>query len=121
MEEYAKGCFDGIEPEQVLDIDCELDNKDLTLNFAEELCYLEPYGVSNPTPVFAMRNAVISDITPVGMNRHLKLSVTKNESVFVAMLFSTTPQEFPLSVGEEVDFAFNLDINEFKNTIKNVH
>lgn len=119
MEEYAKTCFAGMEPEHILDIDCELDNKDLTLNFAEELCYLEPYGVSNPTPMFAMRNAIISDIVPVGMNRHLKLTINKNESSFVAMLFSTTPQEFGLSVGDEVDFAFTLDINEF-NGVSNL-
>jgi len=113
MEEYAKKCFDGIDAEQVLTIDCELESKDISINFAEELCLLEPYGVSNPTPVFSLRNAVISDITPVGLNRHLKLSIVKDNQVFVAMLFSTTPQEFGLSVGDEVDLAFCLDVNEF--------
>ena len=113
MNEYAKSCFDGSEPENTLDIECELEPSDISLNFAEELCILEPYGVSNPTPVFAMRNAIVSDITPVGMNRHLKLSISKDGYTFTAMLFSTTPKEFALSVGDEVDFAFNLDVNEF--------
>ncbi len=113
MEEYAKKCFEGIESEQILSIDCELDSQDINIKFAEELCLLEPYGVSNPTPVFSLRNAVISDITPVGLNRHLKLSIAKNNELFVAMLFSTTPQEFGLSVGDEVDLAFCLDVNEF--------
>ena len=63
--------------------------------------------------MFALRNALISDITPVGLNRHLKLSVAKDGYVFTAMLFSTTPQEFSFSAGDEVDIAFNLDINEF--------
>ena len=116
MEEYARKCFDGTESEQTLDVDCELEGRDVSLSLAEELCYLEPYGVSNPTPVFAMRNAIISDITPVGMNRHLKLSLVKDESAFTAMLFSTTPQEFNLSIGDEIDFAFNLDVNEFNGT-----
>ena len=113
MSEYAKKCFDGTEIEHVLEIDCELEEKDINLKFAEELCNLEPYGVSNPTPVFAMRNAIIGEITPVGMNRHLKLNLLKNDSSFTAMMFSTTPQEFPMSVGDEIDFAFTLDINEF--------
>lgn len=113
MSEYAKKCFAGAEPEHIIDIDCELESEDVNLSLASELCYLEPYGVSNPTPVFAMRNAIISDITPVGLNRHLKLTLVKGNSVFTAMLFSTTPQEFFLSVGDEVDFAFNLDVNEF--------
>ncbi len=119
MEEYAKNCFDGACPEHVLDIDCVLDSKDVNISLAQELCYLEPYGVANPTPVFALRNAVISDVTPVGMNRHLKISLVKDNYVFVAMLFSTTPQEFGLSEGDEVDFAFNLDINEF-NGVSNI-
>ena len=113
ISEYAKKCFDGSEPERVLDIDCELDEDDVCLSFAEELCCLEPYGVSNPTPVFIVRNAVIGEITPVGMNRHLKLNLVKNNSSFTAMLFSTTPQEFSMCVGDEIDFAFNLDTNEF--------
>ena len=113
MEAYAKKCFAGAEPEQILEIDCELDTKDISISFAEELCCLEPYGVSNPTPIFALRNALLSDITPVGLNKHLKLSIVKDGFVFTAMLFSTTPQEFNLSVGDEVDIAFNLDINEF--------
>ena len=119
MEEYARNCFDGACPEHVLEIDYELMAGDININLAQELSYLEPYGVANPTPVFALRNAIISDITPVGMNRHLKISLVKDNCVFVAMLFSTTPQEFGLSEGDEVDFAFNLDINEF-NGVSNV-
>ena len=113
MEEYAKKSFDGTEPEHVLEIDCELETNEVNLDFAQELCMLEPYGVSNPTPVFAIRNAVIDEITPVGMNRHLKLTLKKDGASFVAMMFSTTLAEFPLSVGDEVDFAFNIDVNEF--------
>ena len=113
IAEYAKKSFAGADTETVLEIDCELEGKDINLDLATELCYLEPCGTSNPTPVFAMRNAVINDITPVGMNRHLKLNVVKDNKSFNAMLFSVTPQEFNLSIGDEVDIAFNLDINEF--------
>lgn len=113
MESYARECFAGAEPEHILNIDCELEASEITIDLAEELCCLEPYGVSNSTPLFALRNAVISDITPVGMNRHLKLTIVKDKYVFTAMMFSTTPEEFGLPVGDEVDLAFNLDVNEF--------
>ena len=113
MEEYAKKCFDGSDPEMNLEIDCELEPSMLTLKLAEEISALEPYGVSNPTPVFALRNMVISDIIPVGMNRHLKLTLVKDTYIFNAMLFSTSPQEFTLNENDEVDLAFTLDINEF--------
>ncbi len=116
VNEYAKKCFDGAEPEHVLEIDCELGIENLTLGFAEELSLLGPYGVSNPTPLFVMRNITINDIIPVGMNRHLKLDLSKENFSFVAMMFSTTISEFPLSVGDEIDLAFNLDVNEFNGT-----
>ena len=113
MEQIARNSFDGAEPERLLDIDCEISVGDLTLDLAKEISCLEPYGISNPTPVFMVRNLVIKDIVPVGMNRHLRLSLTKGGCDLSAMLFSTTPQEFTLSRGDEVDVAFTLETNEF--------
>ncbi len=113
MEEYAKSCFAGAEPEHVLDIDCELEAQDITLDLANEISSLEPYGVSNPNPVFVLRNAILNDIIPVGMNRHLKLNLSKDNKQFSAMLFSTAPEEFLFTQGDEIDIAFNLETNEF--------
>ena len=116
IEEYAKKCFDGSKREQTLLIDAELECEDMTLDTANELCYLEPYGVSNPTPVFSLRNMIISDVSPVGMNRHLRITLQKSGYTFTSMLFSTSIQEFPYDIHDEVDIAFNLDINEFNGT-----
>ena len=63
-----------------------------------------------------VRNLTINDIVPVGMNRHLRLSLSKDDASISAMLFSVTPQEFILSRGDEVDVAFNLELNEFNGT-----
>ena len=100
METIAKKCFDGKEPEH-------------TLSLAKEISYLEPFGVANNNPVFVTKNVEIADITPTGMNRHLKLTLYKDKKQLTAMLFSTTPQEFAYSCGDEVDIAYNLEINEF--------
>lgn len=113
MEEYAKNCFNGAEPERSLVIDCEISADEATMEQARELMCLEPYGVSNPTPVFTMRNVIITDIVPIGLNRHLKLTISKESKQFTAMLFSVAPNEFQFDRGDEVDIAVNLDINEF--------
>lgn len=113
IEEYAKNCFAGSEPEQVLEIDRELSVKDINLEVAREIASLEPYGTSNPTPVFVFKNATLIDILPVGMNRHLKLTFLKDGKSIPAMLFSVAQQDFPFSRGDEVDLAFTLEINEF--------
>ena len=119
LNEYAKKCFDEHSCERLMDIDYVISAKEANLELASELSLLEPYGVSNPMPMFAMTNMIIEDIIPIGMNRHLKLTLSKNGISFTGMLFCVTPQEFAYEVYDEVDVAFNLEINEFMN-IKNV-
>ena len=119
MNEYASKCFKEHAPENNIDIDCLLNTSQATLKSASELSLLEPYGVSNPMPVFAMEDMIIEEIIPIGMNRHLKLMLSKDGVTYTAMLFCVSPQEFPYEIYDEVDVAFNLEINEFMNT-KNV-
>ena len=116
MSAYAKKCFNGAEPEHVLEIDRELSVSDISLDVAKEISCLEPYGISNPTPMFCMRNVTLIDILPIGMNRHLKLTFFKDNKSLPAILFSVTPQEFSMSRGDEVDIAFTLEVNEFNGT-----
>ena len=115
MTEYARASFNGEEPVGALDIDCVLDARDVSKELAMEITLLEPYGVSNLVPVFAMKDMIIEDIVPVGMNRHLKLILSKNGIRFTAMQFCVSSEEFPYEIGDEIDIAFNLEINEFMN------
>lgn len=117
LEQYASDCFKDTSREPVLEIDTELDADEITLALAKEISNLEPYGISNPTPVFATRNMTIEDIIPVGMNKHLKLILSKDGKQFSAMLFSVAPEEFWLDISDEVDVAFNLESNEFSGNI----
>ena len=116
IEKYAEECFKEQPPEHHLEIDCELEFNKLSTELVKEISVLEPYGVSNPTPVFYSNSLLITGITPVGMNRHLKLTLENGKRRITAMLFSTTPQEFPYTYGDEVDIAYNLEINEFNGT-----
>lgn len=117
LEKYASECFKNGENQRTLEIDAELSTSEISLDFASELSLLEPCGVENATPVFASKNMVIEDITPVGMNRHLRITLSKEGKIFSGMLFSVSPEEFWLNVGDEVDVAFNLETNEFLGNI----
>lgn len=117
LEEYAKECFKDSEPERLLEIDSELNSNQISLSLAQELTVLEPYGVSNPAPIFSCKNMVIEDIVPVGMNRHLRLILAKDGKQFSAMLFSVSPEEFWLNISDEVDIAFNVETNEFAGNV----
>ena len=117
IEEYAKECFKNCDIERTLDIDSEISAKQISLSLAQEITVLEPYGVSNPAPIFTCKNMIIEDVVPVGMNRHLRLTLSKDGRTFSAMLFSVSPDEFWLNIADEVDIAFNVEVNDFAGNL----
>ena len=64
-------------------VDAWVTPDDLTLDLAEWILRLEPFGEGNPEPVFGMRDAVLRDIHPLGADgRHLALKVGGMRSVW---------------------------------------
>ncbi len=117
LEDYAKNCLKSVDIEPVLDIDTELNESEITLDLAKEISLLEPFGIANSTPLFSATNMIIEDLIPVGMNKHLRIILSKSGKQFSAMLFSVSPEEFWLDIGNEVDVAFNLESNEFAGNV----
>lgn len=97
-------------------IDCELNTDDVTLELANQLYWLEPYGISNSVPVFIMRDLKIADIIPIGNNRHTKFNLMKDSKFFTAVYFGTIADDLNFVIGDYIDVVFNLDINDFQNT-----
>lgn len=110
VNEYAAR-FGKILPE--LRLDCKLNPAALSVDLAEELKVLEPFGVGNPVPLFGLFDLTISKISSVGSGRHLRIGFTKGETAFSAMLFGTTKNEFAYDVGDKVDIAVNIDTNVY--------
>ena len=64
-------------------VDAWVSPDDLTIELAEWITRLEPFGEGNPEPVFGMKNAVLRDIRPLGAEgRHLALAVNGMRSVW---------------------------------------
>ncbi|MBR5527537.1 MAG: single-stranded-DNA-specific exonuclease RecJ [Clostridia bacterium] len=116
INDYA---FDKITDEMrtpCLYADCEIEADEIDMEHAVEIGYLEPYGNGNPSPVFILKDAVIESVTPIGMNKHLKLVLQKDGKSFSALYFNKTPEEFEFLQNFTVDVAFNLEINEFRGS-----
>ena len=116
IEEYACEHFKNNPPQNTLNIDCQLDFNELTIGLVREISLLEPYGATNPQPVFVSRGVVVSSISPVGMNRHLRINLENSKKRLCAMYYSMTKEELELSYGDEVDVVYNLEINEYNGT-----
>lgn len=115
INDFARENFAEDTLDTSMSVDCEVGAGDITLAQASELYLLEPYGVSNPVPVFALRDAVINEITPIGGGRHTKMSVSKDGAFFTALCFGISPDSLDYLPGDIADFVFNMEINEFQN------
>ncbi len=99
--------------------DCEINMKDVTMELAQDLSLLEPYGVGNPSPTFIMRDVIVHRVMSIGGGKHTKLLLSKDGISLYAMYFGMSASVLGFDVGDSIDILFNVDINEFRN-IKSV-
>lgn len=99
-----------------LDIDlCVDDPSLLTLECVEDLERMEPCGTGNQRPRLCLLGAVLTELTPIGGGRHLRLQLEKRDKTFEAVFFHQTAESIGLRVGDCVDAAFFPQINEFRD------
>jgi single-stranded-DNA-specific exonuclease len=92
-----------------LEIDARLTGKEASLALFNELSVLEPFGMDNRKPVFAMERVLVKD-QRILKGKHLKLNIEVDGQRFDAIGFG-------MSDGvdyEIVDLAFTLDENEWR-------
>lgn len=95
--------------EKVINIDAEVKKEELTKKLFSDLKKLEPFGFGNPRPVFATKKAQVTDVRTVGSGKHLKF---KSEGVD-AIAFNMGELEKDLKNNQDIDVAYNLDIDNF--------
>ena len=114
INEYAAG-QEYVPP--VLKLDCRLNPSALSLDLAETLKELEPFGHGNPTPLFGVYGVTLTRITPIGGGKHLRLLFSKGENSFQALLFGMTPERFCFEVGDLLDTAVTVDTNLYNGEL----
>lgn len=97
-------------------IDLMVEPKDVTVELVEEISQLEPFGASNPSPIFAMNNLKVTQKRLMGSdNSHLRLNVTSDAGEFTAIWWKRG--DAGLSSGDSLDIAFHPQINEFNGNV----
>lgn len=87
-----------------LEVDLHIDLTDVTLALCQEIETLEPFGVSNRAPVFAITGCV-QYAEKIGKDKHLKLALQSGQQVLHAVGFDKAYLADCLSEGEEVVVA----------------
>ncbi len=91
----------------------------ITMETVDEINRLQPFGVDNPLPVFAVRNIKIHKISTMSEGKHLRMTLLKDNKFFDAVGFGMGEYFNQLKEGDFVEVAFGLDINDYKG-FKNV-
>ena len=96
-----------------INIDAEVELKDLTPVFHKILCQMEPFGPENPKPVFMVRKVINSGGSRIMKEQHIRFSVSQENTIFNGIGFNMAAK-FPLmQMQQPVDILFTLDENEW--------
>lgn len=116
LNRTIKEMLNGKELKPFLNIDMEVFPNDITVELVEELSQMEPFGASNPSPIFAMKNLKIKEKRLMGENKdHLRLTVQSNANEFNCIRWSMG--DISLVAGDEIDVAFHPQVNEYKGLV----
>lgn len=97
-----------------VNIDLELDEKDLDLTLVDEISKLEPFGALNPSPVFAVKGFTLKEKTLMGENKnHLRLKVQGKDALYTCVWWSRG--DISLVPEDKLDIAFSPKINTFRD------
>ena len=108
--------------EEIINIDAQIKISNLSLEFAESIEKLRPFGKDNPRPVFANKGVDIADIAMIGKDKKtMRLSLFQNGRYFNAIKFNALDDYEYLSLkfngnikGNKIDIVYYPDINEFR-------
>lgn len=112
-----------IDSSPILKVDAIIAPEEITFDFIEHLVKLGPYGMGNPTPVFAMGNIFMENVRTIGKDKqHLKFQ-TKDEIGRLYDVIAWNMAEAANSIHTKptiIDLAFSPMINEWngKNEIQ---
>lgn len=99
--------------EKEIYIDEILTIDDLDIEKIKELKSLEPFGEENPEPIIMYKDVEINGIRTLSENKHLKLSLKKNDKIIDAIGFNLGELAEKYKIGDTIDIVGNIEINSF--------
>lgn len=116
LNETVKEMLNGKTLKPFIEIDAELNANDVTCDLIDELATLEPFGASNPNPVFVMKNLKVVQKRLMGENNnHLRITAQKDNQEFNCIRWKMG--DIALIKDDVFDIAFHPQINEYNGNI----
>lgn len=115
IEEYAEKTCPEM-PRITVNADKLLRGADLTYENAAALRRLQPFGVGNPEPVFALSGAVVTNVTPLSGGAHTRLGISYDGAQTQVLMFRTRTSEVYFKPGDRVDLMANMQADEYNGS-----
>ena len=106
---------DVVYEEPSLQIDAWLQMEELTLDFADEIERLSPFGAGNPPLTFATRNVQLKAVAKIGKTQdHLRLNIEDDKGNINSILWwNGVDDELP-ETGTKLDVAYSLRASTYR-------
>lgn len=105
---------------QELVADMEIEGKEITLELAEDLELMAPFGSKNPKPLFRMNGAILSKQQPMGDGRHIRFVAAGKDGAMVECVLFNRAEDFQDQIygGEPVDLIGAVDFQQWRGEKK---
>ena len=118
LNKTVKEFLNGKELKPFINIDLDLQPDDVDLNLVEEISKLEPFGASNPSPVFSLKNLKVKEKRLMGESKdHLKLVSLAPNATSEFNCIWWQHGDISLVNGDTFDVAFHPQKNEFNGNV----
>jgi single-stranded-DNA-specific exonuclease len=94
-------------------IDAKITSKDVSMESIEDLKALEPFGMGNSIPVFAMSNLRVTLCTTMSEGKHLRMKLLQGTKTIDAIGFGMGHLMDSFIMNDVVDIVGTLNVNEY--------
>lgn len=116
LNRIVKEMTNGKDLKPFINVDLLLTPDDITVDLVEQINQMEPFGASNPSPVFALKNLRVKQKKLMGENKdHLRLTVAAGNTEFNCIRWQQG--DISLVAGDPLDVAFHPQINEYQGNV----
>src|SRR6266550_4971363 len=120
LNEHAASCLTEQDLVPALNIDAEVQPREVSFQLSQELGALEPFGAGNPRPVFATRGFRVMSEPQIIKEQHLKLRVAgpDNRPIEAIWWRGVEETEHVPRANQRIDLAYELEVNRWNGEIK---
>jgi single-stranded-DNA-specific exonuclease len=119
LKKYAKKHLDSVDFKPILEIDCEINENEISDSLVNFLDKMKPFGVGNEQPVFLLKNVQTDSIKRVGKElNHLHFRAITGRKNYPVIGFKLGNLEGHIKENQKVDLVCHVEKNEWKGNTK---